>query len=162
MAVGLPLFTLLSNVLVAFTIEFDNEFEHRTPHRTTNFGSRGGPWLVSMVMWWNCMRFVGDEGITVRELEDLARTKTNLNGMERWGYITIEGPPRSAGVIRATSKGRQARKRRAAAVRRNRAALADTLWQGSDPTASGIAWRADPPDGRRAARLSSDLGIWFV
>ena len=109
MAVGLPLSTLLSQVLVAFAIEFDNEFEHRMPHRTTNFGSRGGPWLVSMVMWWTCMRFVRDEGITVRELEDLARTKTNLNGMERWGYITIEGPERSDGVIRATSKGREAR-----------------------------------------------------
>jgi DNA-binding MarR family transcriptional regulator len=55
------------------------------------------------------MRFVGDERITGRELEHLARTKTNLNGMQRWGYITIEAPPRSAGVIRATSKGRQAR-----------------------------------------------------
>jgi len=73
------------------------------------FGSRGGPWLVSLVMWSDCMRFVGDERITGRELEHLARTKTNLNGMQRWGYITIEAPPRSAGVIRATSKGRQAR-----------------------------------------------------
>ncbi|MGD0303002.1 MAG: MarR family winged helix-turn-helix transcriptional regulator [Bryobacteraceae bacterium] len=105
---GLPLFTLLSEVLVAFTIEFDNEFEHRTPHRTTQFGSGSGPWLVSMVMWSNCMRFVTDEGLTVRELEDLARTKTNLNGMQRWGYISTQGPPRS-GVIRATPKGRQAR-----------------------------------------------------
>jgi DNA-binding MarR family transcriptional regulator len=96
-------------MLVAFTIEFDNEFEQRMPHRTTNFGSRSGPWLVSLVMWSNCMRFVGDEGITVRELEDLARTKTNLTGMQRWGYITMEGPARSDAVIRATPKGRQAR-----------------------------------------------------
>ena len=51
-----------------------------------------------------------------RELEDLARTPTNLNGMERWGYVTVEPdpadgrpkPPRSAWIIRATSKGRQA------------------------------------------------------
>ena len=64
---------------------------------------------MSLVMWSDCMRFVGDERITGRELEHLARTKTNLNGMQRWGYITIEAPPRSAGVIRATSKGRQAR-----------------------------------------------------
>jgi hypothetical protein len=50
----LPLPTLLSHALVAFTIEFDNEFEHRVPHRTTNHGSTGSrssPWLVSMVMW---------------------------------------------------------------------------------------------------------------
>ena len=112
MAAGLPLHTLLSQALVRFTIEFDNEFEHRMPHRTTNLGSapasRGGPWLVSLVMWSNCMQFVGEEGIKVGELEHLARTKTNLNGMQRWGYITIEGSPQCDFVIRATSKGRQA------------------------------------------------------
>jgi hypothetical protein len=116
----LPLPTLLSHALVAFTIEFDNESEHRIPHRTTNHdstpGSHNAPWLVSMVMWLNCMQFVGEEGVTVRELERLARTKTNLNGMERWGYIVVEPdpvgsrpkPPRSGWVIRATSKGRKA------------------------------------------------------
>jgi hypothetical protein len=79
---GLPLPTLLSQVLVAFIIEFDNEFEHRTPHRTTLNRSGSGPWLTSMVMWWNCMRFVREGGITVGELKDLARTQTNWNGME--------------------------------------------------------------------------------
>ncbi len=105
MAAGLPLSTLLSQALVAFTIELDNEFERQVPHRTSNFKSRDGPWLVSVVMWWNCMRFVGEEGIRVGELERLARTKTNLNGMERWGYITIEAGPRSGQLIRATPKG---------------------------------------------------------
>jgi hypothetical protein len=119
-AAGLPLSTLLSQVLVAFTIEFDNEFERQMPHRTTNHGSaaasRQGPWLVSLVMWLNCIRFVGEEGVTVRELERLARTTTNLNGMERWGYIVVEPdpadnrpkPPRSDWVIRAAPKGRKA------------------------------------------------------
>src|SRR5271156_5116381 len=100
----LPLPTLLSQLLVAFIIEFDNEFEHQMPHRTTNHSSTGGPWLVSMVMWFNCMRFVGEDGVTVAELERLARTKTNLNGMERWGYITADEK-----VIRATPKGQKAR-----------------------------------------------------
>jgi hypothetical protein len=113
----LPLPTLLSQALVAFTIEFDNEFEHRMPHRTTSHGgSRQGPWLVSMAMWSNCMQFVGDEGVHVRELEQLARTPTNLNGMERWGYVFVAPdpsdkrpkPPRSSWLIRATQKGRQA------------------------------------------------------
>jgi len=140
---ALPLPTLLSQALVAFTIEFDNEFEHRMPHRTTRHGStgasrggltgastvgstggsrggstgastvgstggsRGGPWLVSMAMWSNCMRFVGESGTSVRELESLARTKTNLNGMERWGYIVVDAV--DADRIRATPKGRQAR-----------------------------------------------------
>jgi hypothetical protein len=51
----LPLSALLSQVLVAFTIECDNEFERQMSHRTSNYGStagRGaGPWLVSMAMW---------------------------------------------------------------------------------------------------------------
>src|SRR5580704_10816956 len=120
MVAPLPLPTLLSQALVAFTIEFDNEFERQMPHRTTNHGStagwRQGPWLVSLAMWSNCMRFVGEEGVTAGELEDLARTPTNLNGMQRWGYIVVEPdpadsrpkPPRSGWVIRATSKGRKA------------------------------------------------------
>ncbi|MGO4884252.1 MAG: hypothetical protein ACLP59_26045 [Bryobacteraceae bacterium] len=110
----LPLPSLLSQVLVSFTIECDNESEHRTAHTTTRYGSAGGarqgPWLVSM----NCMRFVGPEGITVRELERRARTQTNLNGIERWGYITIAPdpadarpkPPLKDWVIHATLKCR--------------------------------------------------------
>jgi DNA-binding MarR family transcriptional regulator len=119
MAAGLPLSALLSQVLVAFTIEFDNESERRMPHRTTNHGSAASldaPWLVSLVMWSNCMRFVGKDGVPVGKLEDLARTSTNLNGMERWGYIVVEPdpadrrsrPPRSDWVIRATPAGRKA------------------------------------------------------
>ncbi|MGA9798514.1 MAG: MarR family winged helix-turn-helix transcriptional regulator [Terriglobales bacterium] len=116
----LPLPSLLSQALVAFTIEFDNEAERILPHRTTRHGSTSGlargPWLVSQVMWSNCMRFVSEEGITVRELERVARTKTNLNGMTRWGYITIKPdptdsrpkPPRSGWLIRATAAGRKA------------------------------------------------------
>jgi DNA-binding MarR family transcriptional regulator len=121
MSANLPLSTLLSQVLVAFTIEFDNEFERQMPHRTTNYGSTAGsqhgPWLVSLVMWSNCMRFVAEEGVSIGELEELARTTTNLNGMERWGYIKVEPdpadsrlkPPRSDWVIRATPNGRKAR-----------------------------------------------------
>jgi hypothetical protein len=40
----LPLSALLSQALVAYTIEFDNEAEHRLPHRTTSHGaSRARP-----------------------------------------------------------------------------------------------------------------------
>lgn len=111
---------LLSQALVAFTIEFDNEAEHRMPHSTTDHGRTAGalqaPWLVSMAMWWNCMRFVSDEGVTVRELERLARTGTNLDGMRRWGYIHIgtddagksTKKPRPDTVLRPTAAGRMA------------------------------------------------------
>jgi DNA-binding MarR family transcriptional regulator len=117
----LPLSTLLSHSLVAYTIEFDNEFEHQMPHRTSQHGAtddrRHVPWLVSMAMWCNCMRFVDAQGVTVGELERLARTTTNLPGMLRWGYVKAEPSPddrdpkrpgRDA-VLRPTRAGERAR-----------------------------------------------------
>jgi len=115
-----PLSTLLSWTLVAFTVEFDNEFEHQAPHRTTNFGSTSGaghkPWLVSLVMWTTCMQHVGPSGVSVGEMERLARTKTNLAGMERWGYVVVAPdpadsrpkPPAADWVVRATLAGQRA------------------------------------------------------
>src|SRR5208337_179364 len=111
---------LLSQALVAFTIEFDNEAEHRLPHRTTDHGASGhgdGAWLVSLVMWENCLRHLTDQPITVGELEARARTGTNLDGMRRWGYITIDGTARKIhkgrpgpdAVLRATAAGLRAR-----------------------------------------------------
>jgi DNA-binding MarR family transcriptional regulator len=136
LSAGLPLSALLSHALVAFTIEFDNEFERQMPHRTTKHGSTAAsphaPWLVSLVMWSNCMRFVGDQGVRVRELENLARTPTNLNGMERWGYVVVRPdpadsrsqPPRSDWVIRATPAGRKAQQ-----IWRPLFATIDKRWQ---------------------------------
>ncbi len=116
----LSLSALLSQALVAYTIEFDNEAEHRLPHRTTDHGASGhggGSWLVSLVMWENCLRYVTDQPITVGELETRARTGTNLDGMRRWGYITIDGTtqkihkgrPGPDAVLRATAAGLRAR-----------------------------------------------------
>src|SRR5580704_11210226 len=97
-----PLSTLLSQLLIAFTIEFDNEFEQRMPHRTTSFGSVGvrvgSLWLGSMVLWANGMRLVPEKGITVAELERDARTeKIQLAGLERWGYVFVTPDPANAG-----------------------------------------------------------------
>jgi DNA-binding transcriptional ArsR family regulator len=83
----LPLSTLLSQVLVAQTIELDNEFERRLA------GSGGGARVTSVVMWSNFLRFVGD-GITVDELLTKARlprprTLSTVGGMERWGYVGV-------------------------------------------------------------------------
>jgi hypothetical protein len=110
--------TLLSQPLVALTIEIDNEAEQRLEHRTTRDGSTGerkAPWLVSLVMWTNGMRYVTDEGIIVRELERRARTRTNLDGLRRWGYLTIDPDtargsrqPRQDAVLRPTPAGRRA------------------------------------------------------
>ena len=68
-------------------------------------------------MWENCLRYVTDQPITVGELETRARTGTNLDGMRRWGYITIDGTARKIhkgrpgpdAVLRATAAGLQAR-----------------------------------------------------
>jgi hypothetical protein len=65
-AARFPLPALLSQALVAFTIEYDNEFEHQMPHRTARrpaAHSRRGPWLVSLPMWSNFMQFVAKAGV---------------------------------------------------------------------------------------------------
>jgi hypothetical protein len=121
---SLPLPTLLSNALVAFTIEFDNEFEHQAPHRTTNHGSTPGafraPWLVSMAMWLHFMQFIPDDGIPLRELKPLLRaTDKSLDAWltrmgKWWGYVIVE-PGTAAGksrrphpdaIVRPTAGGR--------------------------------------------------------
>ncbi|HTW46951.1 MAG TPA: hypothetical protein VMD92_03320 [Acidobacteriaceae bacterium] len=116
--------TLLSHALVAFTIEFDNETEHRLPHRTTDFGESGAapdsphaPWLVSMAMYFNCLRYVREQGIRLKEMARLARTGTNLDGMRRWGYVYYAPdpedprpkPPQADWMVFARSGGRAVR-----------------------------------------------------
>jgi len=113
----LPLSTLLSQALVAFTIEFDNEAESRGVHSTTrgSAADAGGPWLVSQAMWANFMQYIDADGVPLAELEGLDRI-TNLVGMKRWGYITVAPalageltePPRPDLVIRPTRAGRKA------------------------------------------------------
>jgi DNA-binding MarR family transcriptional regulator len=117
-----PLSTLLSQVLVAQTIELDNEFEVRLAE------SGESARVTSVVMWSNFLRFVGD-GITVGDLAEAtglpkARVLSNLGGMERWRYVFVapapaERPPsekrdgwgsaralRADGVVRPTAAGR--------------------------------------------------------
>jgi hypothetical protein len=92
---------LLSQALVAFTIEVDNAFEARMPHRTTRGPARGGtgPWLVSLAMWANFLRYVPGDGVSQPLVRDLAAL-TNLPGLQRWGYVRVAG-----GVVRPTGHG---------------------------------------------------------
>ncbi len=93
-----PISTLLSQVLVTYTIELDNEFERRFEE------AGGGARVVSVVMWSNFLRFV-DNGISVGELPDAAglpkaRLLSTLGGMERWRYVFVASararqPPRA-------------------------------------------------------------------
>jgi len=114
----------LSAAVVAFTIEADNEFERRVQYITTRHGGsgeRGAVWLSSLAMWFNCLRGLDDAGtaLTVGELERRVRMSTNLDGMRRWGYVTIDGVgrvkrgapkprPRSESVLALTRRGRAA------------------------------------------------------
>ena len=87
-----PLSVLLSRLLLAFTIELDNEFERRMAAALPD-----RPFRVSVVMWSNFLRFVG-ESIPVGELPDAAglpkaRVLSTLGGMERWGYVSVAPPP---------------------------------------------------------------------
>lgn len=83
-----PLSVLLSRLLLTHTIELDNAFEQRmataAPER---------PFRVSVVMWSNFLRFVGD-GITVGALPAAAalptsRVLSTIGAMERWGYVYV-------------------------------------------------------------------------
>ena len=86
----LPLSTLLSQVVIAFTIELDNEFERRF------LEAGGGARVTSLTIWSNLLRFV-EGGITVGELAVAAglpkpRVLSTIGGVERWRYVTV-GPP---------------------------------------------------------------------
>jgi hypothetical protein len=86
--------TLLSQALIAFTVEADNSYEAEAPHRTTLDPKGNGPWLTSLVCWTNGLRHVGT-GVTVDELEQRARTRPNIAGLLRWGYLRDEAGARS-------------------------------------------------------------------
>ncbi len=109
---------VLSQALVAFTIEFDNAAERQLPHRTT-WGpaarSGRGPWLVSLTMWANFLRFLPADGVPLRDVADLVPL-VNLAGLERWGYVTVgpgpgggrAAPSRPDAIVRPTRWGRLA------------------------------------------------------
>jgi DNA-binding MarR family transcriptional regulator len=118
-----PLPVLLSQSLVAFTIEFDNESEHRIVHWTTNGGRgdrpSGAPWLVSQVLWVNVLQYIGDDTIRIADLRALARTDALLlGGLQRWGYVITEprirpGDSRAQRddvLVRMRAAGRKAQK----------------------------------------------------
>lgn len=87
-----PLTTLLSQALVAFTIEFDNTWESRIVQNDSV-----KLFHVSQVMWSNFLRFVGKGGISVSHLSLLAgypekKVHPCLAGMIRWGYVKVDEP----------------------------------------------------------------------
>ena len=113
----LPLPTLLSQPLVAYTIEIDHAFETRMPHRTAETRHSGeprtGPLLTSYAMWANFLRHVGDGGRSLSDVREAACiTDKTLhvvtNGMERWGYVTLGPGKGEARAVSPTADGRRA------------------------------------------------------
>jgi hypothetical protein len=83
---------LLSQVLIAFTVEFDNEFERR-------MGESGYPGArLSLSVWANMMRFVAEGTLSVQDLAVKAlapekQIKFELGCLERWGFVALEPDP---------------------------------------------------------------------
>ena len=113
-----PLSALLSQALVALTIEMDNLYESRAPHRTTALGG-SGPWLISYPMSANFLRLVPDEGIPAGELSRRSgrgrRALSPKTGMIRWGYVFLDPPRAGSGptvgadlIVRPRRAGRLA------------------------------------------------------
>jgi hypothetical protein len=80
---------LLSQLLVAFTVEFDNEFERRMGEA----GHAGAG--LSLVVWTNLMRFLPEGALSVRDLATKALTpekvmKFELGCLERWGFVVLK------------------------------------------------------------------------
>jgi len=90
-----PLSALLSQILVAYTVEIDCDFELRML-QTQARGAR-----LSMVIWLNLLRFLAQGPVSVRTLASCALTtedgaKAGLGCLERWGVITLQ-PGKRAG-----------------------------------------------------------------
>ena len=104
-----PLSTLLSKLLVAYTVEVDDLFEQRMPHSSTVKNGAGihdgRPWLVSYVMWSNFLRHIDAAGTPLAELQRRAsvstRTlKSRLNHLAWWTYLTVQPPPGASGRVK--------------------------------------------------------------
>lgn len=105
----IPLSALLSQVLVAFTIELDNEFARRMGE--SGYPSGGLSWII----WSNLIRFIA-EGISARELDAKAmssdgRVKFELGCLERWRFVSLQPGLGDTRPIRTGGKGKRAGQR---------------------------------------------------
>jgi hypothetical protein len=90
-----PLSALLSQILVAYTVELDSEFERRMLE--THSVAR-----LSLVIWLNLLQFLADGPVSVRTLASRApaaeeQGKALLGCLERWGFILLQPGGERAG-----------------------------------------------------------------
>jgi hypothetical protein len=86
-----PLSALLSQILVAYTVEFDNEFERRLSTAHPGAG-------ISLTVYYTVMRFLNDSGVSVQQLasQSIASSDTHhfrLGCLERWRFLTFQPDP---------------------------------------------------------------------
>ena len=107
---SLRLHVMLSQLLVAFTIEHDNEWEFRYW-----INADPAPFRTSLVMWANFLRFVREGGITVQDISQKAgyppgKLHPSLAGMLRWRYVDIDSKnpkkPKPNDIIQLTKAGK--------------------------------------------------------
>jgi hypothetical protein len=101
-----PLSALLSQVLVAFTVELDGEFERLMRES----GYAGG---LSLVVWLNLVRFLTSEELSVRTLANRCRLgKEGIAGLlgclERWRFIEFSAGEGSAVIWSQGERGKRA------------------------------------------------------
>jgi hypothetical protein len=122
----LPLSALLSQTLVAFTIELDNEFERQ-------MGEAGCPGArLSLVVWTNLIRFLADGAIPVRELTSRAlgpqeRVKLQLGCLERWGFVALQTDAADNRTVPSRARKQNDREQRRDGWGSGRAIRADCL-----------------------------------
>ncbi len=104
----LPLSALLSQVLIAFTMEFDRQINLG---RSAKGSKEPAP---SLAMWANVLRFVGKDGVDERRLPALSGvSKPAVHSMvaclERHGWVAVETSrsDKRAKMVRLTPRGRK-------------------------------------------------------
>ncbi len=111
-----PLFAMLSQLLIAYTYEFDAALAHE-------LGRRGSGDLPSLAMFANVLQFVGDGAIGEEQLQSLCgiappTLKTMLRCLERHGWISmaadgaVQLSPAGSDAARAFPKANEAVERR--------------------------------------------------
>src|SRR5687768_4311467 len=81
-----PLPALLSQALVAYSIEFGYEFARSMGRE---------PWSLSLFGWSNCWQYIEPSGMPVRTLGEKMRGEAEsfLGKYERWGFLEFEPDP---------------------------------------------------------------------
>lgn len=97
------LFTMLSQLLIAYTYEFDAALAKELGDRPER--------PPSLAMWANVLQFLRDEGLPMKELPSrcgIARStvRSMVQCLQRHGWITVGAD----GVIRLTAHGSEAKR----------------------------------------------------